>query len=181
MRAAGLLLLMIVFTQIASSWAQQSYEAAQPYQPQQEASTETPDDVQTNISDLLKQTIPEKDVLLLRDLDRIDTEIANVTNQRNVANAWKDSKSFYDQIIDRVSKQSRVIATFDCDNNLSKYRDASATFFRDYSALGKFSSMVTDDLAEISLPLPARDDTALDVCKNAKAKFSSPEYADKLN
>ncbi len=101
MRKAVLISLMIA-TQVGIAWAQQP--APQNATPTLAITDQTAEEVQANTDEVSKQPIPDKDTLLLRELDRIDGEIARATQQLQKANSYKNDQSYYSGIVDRITK-----------------------------------------------------------------------------
>jgi hypothetical protein len=174
---------LVLSTLVSSSWAQQqsfSQQGASASSAPSQSPPVNPDtveQVQTNIDDLSKQPIPDKDLLLLRELDHIDTEIARATQQLGMANRWRAEESYYTDNADRIKTQSQLMTGFDCENNLSKFRDASQSYLRAYNDFVKYYSWLPNlDIPSIALPAFVSPDDAQN-CNLTKAKFSSSDYA----
>jgi hypothetical protein len=160
--------------------AQVAVAQAQIYSMPMTAPEEKLEDVQARTSALTKQAFPEREQLLLRDLDHTDAETANALGRRAAANSYQGAKSYTDQLVDHLGKVSKVIASFDCDKNLNKYGDASqsySTAFTEFLPLASTYALGLDT-DQIRLP-PGRIDQS-NTCKDTQAKFSSPEYTASL-
>jgi hypothetical protein len=140
-------------------------------------SAESLEDVQAKTIEIAKEPIPEKEQLLIRALDYVDSQVTNASFQRNYAAYWKDAPARYGSIIDLLKKSSTALAQFDCDANLSRYRDEAQTFARYYNdAIQYTSGLAFVDFGRINLP-PTQQSN-IETCKTTKAKLSSPEYAE---
>jgi hypothetical protein len=151
-----------------------------PYYPTP-APDEKLEDVQAKTSALTKQAIPEREQLMLRELDRISLETANAANKRAAANYYQGAKPSADQVSDRIVRYSKVIASFDCDKNLVKYGEASQSY---NSAFTQFSQLALSyspgaDMDQFRLPPGRYDEPA--TCKITQQKFSSPEFTTNLS
>jgi hypothetical protein len=165
---------------VNAGWAQQSSAPSSSSQgsSSQSYASDTPEDVQANIDELSKQLIPDKDVLLLRELDHLDGEIARVTQQLTKANSWRDEQNYFNAVANRFKAQSQTIAQFDCQNNLAKFRDAALSYTRAYSELQSYYGNMGDslDFPLIALPPFVNDDQKF--CIQSKSKILSQEYSD---
>ena len=139
------------------------------------------EDVQAKTSALTKQALPEREQLILRELDRISSEAANAANRRYAANYYQGAKPYADQAGDRIMRYAKVIASFDCDKNLVRYGEASQSY---NSAFTQFSQLALSysagaDMDQLRLP-PGRIDEP-NTCKITQAKFASPEFMTSLS
>ncbi len=176
MRRIAQIMLMVV-VQIAvidNCWSQSPAPAASPTLP----AAETVEELQAATEELNKQPIPEKDVLLLRELDRIDGEIARAAQQVQKANSFKNHQANFNGIADRITKQSKAIAEFDCQNNSTKLQATLQSYIRAFGDLINFANGLGSwDLFSIAPPI---FDQA-NACTDAKSKFSSTEYVEARN
>jgi hypothetical protein len=175
----SLLISFIVAAQIGISWAQQP---PQPISTHASPTTDqTVEEVQTSADELSKQQIPDKEVLLLRELDRLDIEITRATQQLQRANSLKNQPSIYSGISDRLIAQAKVLAQFDCQN-IGKFQPALSSFYRAFGDLNNFiigNALGNFDLASIIWQQSDPEPTKL--CNEAKSRFSSAEYLDAQN
>jgi hypothetical protein len=178
----SLLIPLIVVAQFSISWAQQPPQVL-PF-PSQTGPTIDPtvEDVQTSTDELGKQPIPDKEALLLRELDRLDIEITRATQQFQRANSFKNQPSIYGGVSDRLISQAKALAQFDCDNNIAKFQQALNSYYRAFGDLNNLiisNALGNFDLAALffqtSGPDPAK------TCNEAKSKFSSTDYLDSQN
>jgi hypothetical protein len=141
----------------------------------------TVEDLQAKISQA-KLPPPDKESLLLREMERVDADIANATLGRSQANGWKDAKNSYEQIIARITKLSAAIAAFDCAKNPQRYYDLAASYSNEYQLLSQYVFSLGMDVSVIDairLAAVASSD-ALQVCNLTKEKFSAQEFLDGL-
>jgi hypothetical protein len=172
----AILISIFIAAQLGVAWAQQP--PPQNATPSSTIADQTVDEVQANIDELSRALPPpDKDVLLLRELDRIDGEIARATQQFQKANGWKNEQANFNAVIERISRQAKVLAQFDCQNNLAKFQIAALSYNRAYNELLNYSSNLTNvDFQSIAF-LPTEKDPAA-ACNEIKARFSSADYSD---
>ena len=139
---------------------------------------DTIEQVEANIDELNSKPIPDKDVLLLRELDHLDGEIARAGQQLTLANSWGNQQMGFVEYADRMRSQSQAIAQIDCQNNIPKFRTAVQSYLRasnDFQRhFGTLDTLV--DFTALGLPPFAGDETQN--CMQLKAKFESQEYLD---
>lgn len=173
----ALMIAALALSQTGNGWAQQT--ATQPSVPAATATDPAVEDVQANAEELSKQPIPDKDVLLLRELDRIDGEIARASQQAQKANSYKNDQAYYSGLTERINKQARVLAQFDCQNNSSRWQIAFQSYNRLYNELTNYANnMAGVDFTSIAIPF-SNDPAA--ACTDAKSRFSSTDYMDALS
>lgn len=169
------LLLSLTFCfQAGVSWAQQSQTQNVPYVPEI-----TPDEIRAKTSELSSQPIPEREQLLLRELDRINSEVAHADVDRSKANSWASFKATMEKISSQLLAKSRAIAHLDCDKDSSRIFDATRTYSR---LIGTFARNTNDDTIEfdkIYLPVVKTTDE-VQYCKLIKTAFSSTDFTTAL-
>jgi hypothetical protein len=105
-------------------------------------------------------------------------KIARATQQLERANSWRDEQSYFSNAVARVKNQSQAIAQFDCQNYLTKYRDAAQSFSRAYSDFVRSYGNMGNNLDFASIALPPSGTSDSEACNQVKSKFSSSEYSD---
>jgi len=173
-----LLWLIIALAQLGPSRGQQLNQTV--ISPNQTGITtptqETVEDVRAKIESL-KQPLPEKETLLVRELDRIDNEIALASAQRAIVNGYRGLKTYLDKSLDQLSRQSKVLASMDCgDANTWKYRDAVQIYLRQYNAL-TIQYPYPLEYEKIEVPQAGSAVSETVACKQTKEKFSSSDYS----
>lgn len=145
--------------------------------------TQTPSDqviseLQTNADDVSKQSIPDKDVLLLRELDRIDAEIARVGQVQQKAISYRGDQATFANIADRITKQSKILAGLDCQdsNAVPKFQTAMQSYSRVLNELFSFDNG-TSGMDVMSIVIQ-QNGVGAAACNDAKARASSQDYQD---
>lgn len=170
-----ILALILAIAVCPTSWAQFLPAPVFPSQ----TTDQTAEEVQQLTGELTKQAIPDKESLLLRELDRIDGEIAKATQQLQKANGLKSLAINLTPITDRLATQAKALAQFDCQNNALRIQQALQPFFRTNAELSNYltiNGLGGVDVFSLALPpAPMRLETA-EGCNFVKAHFSSSEY-----
>lgn len=167
----GLFLLLVSGIVAGTASAQQSQT--------QYALQITPEEVRAKATELSNQPVPEREQLLIRELDRIDTEIALANSEKSKANSWSGSKAALDKITAQLSAQSKALAQFDCEKNSNTFADAARTYSRLIGTFARYANDDTINYDRIYLPgFKAADDA--EYCRAAKAAVSSPDYVTAL-
>lgn len=171
-----LLVTLAVVAQNGISRAQQPVPAPIFGQPLA-AADQTVEEVQASTEELSKQSIPDKDVLLLRELDRLDIEIARATQQFQKENSFKNQQSTYAAVNDRLVTRTRALAQFDCENNIAKFQQTLTSYYQAFGELNNFivgNGLGNIDLASLFFPQSGPDPAKN--CNEAKSKFESADY-----
>jgi hypothetical protein len=169
---------LVVAAQVSIAWAQQPLQ--QVTSPSSQVQDLTIQDVQASIAELSKRKIPDKDILLVRELDRVDGEIARATLQLQKANSWKNAQQRYNDLAERLKRNFGALPKIDCDKDSGTISAAVQAYL---IALGDFLNYTQElgdwDKAPLYYIPSAKDPVAL--CTAAKTHFSSPESTARLN
>jgi hypothetical protein len=172
----SLLVAWVLAVLVGTSWAQPVPQPAPVYQGAPDQSIE---EVQSNTEELSKP-IPEKETLLVRELDRLDVEIPRATQQLQKANSLKNVQSQYAGISERFASQVRTISQFDCQNNSGRFQQAAfQPYFRALSELNFHlnNSGVRVDTQPLFMFLTPGTDVVAQ-CNEFKSRIVSTEYAE---
>jgi hypothetical protein len=180
----SLLISLIMVAQVGLASAQQPLPQPFPVFPTQASPTTDPtvEDVQASTDELNKQTIPDKDVLLLRELDRIDGEIARAIQQLQKSNSFKNQPTNFGGLKEQFIAKAKALAQFDCQNNAGKLQQALQSFYRAFSDLNSFilsNGLGNFDFSGIFFQPSGAAPSA--TCNEAKSKFSSADFLETQN
>ncbi|WP_193550903.1 hypothetical protein [Bradyrhizobium amphicarpaeae] len=136
----------------------------------------TPQEVEASANELSKQPVPDKDALLLRELDRLDAEISRATQQFQRANSFKNQQSVMAAAGDRLMAQAKVLSQFDCANNIAKFPQALNSYFRAFGELTTVAASSSLGNLDFTPFFFQNDPNPATSCAEAKTKFGSSDY-----
>jgi hypothetical protein len=166
-------IVLFLAVQIGVSWAQQQSSSGVTVSQLPEPTLEA---LQSSIDEVDKMSVPDKDALLLRELDRVDNEIARIAQSFQRATSWKNEQSYFDtEIAARFKKQVNTLAQFDCQNNSEKIQAALQTYYRAHGDLTNYVRNMGGDTTPFNFIQRTQEQGAL--CGEAKKTFASPEFA----
>ncbi len=172
-----LTIVLFIAVQVEATWAQQLSSSGSSTS---QLPVPTLEMFQSSTEEVSKLPVPDKDVLLIRELDRIDSEIARTTQFFQKASGWKTEQSYFDtDVAGRFRRQANTLVQFDCQNNSEKIQVPLQAYYR---ALADMTSYVRDwggDTTPLSFFQKSQD--PIGVCNEVKTNLSSPEFTTALN